>query len=501
MAGHNIVDRLISCRLFFRLEGQEVFFLLHQFLHLFDKPDLDLGEIVKFFHRGTLPQRLVHDELTVAGGSDQKLQQLFLGLFVIILRIAQPITAIFQAADSLLEGFFIGLANAHDFAHSPHLGPQLILDALEFFKGPASEFDDDIIAVRHVFIQRSVFAAGDIVQIQPAGQHGGYQCDRETGGFRSQRRGTGGPRVDLDDDDPVGYRVMSKLYVGAADDANLVYDPISLFLQPFLDLFRDGQHRCGTEGVAGVDAHGVDVFNEADGDHIAFGVPDHFQLQFLPAQNGLFHQDLAHDTGLKPSGTNRLQLFSVIYQAAAFAAHGIRRTKDYRIPQFFSDRQGFLHGFGDVASGHFHADFRHGPFEFFPVLTSLDGIHLNADDFNAVFVQYPGFRQFGTQVQSGLTAQIWQQRIRPLLGDDLFDPLNIQRFDIGHISCLRVRHDGGRIGIHQHDLVSEIFQSLAGLGAGIVEFTGLTDDDGAGADDHYFMDICSFHIDPSRLDR
>lgn len=78
-----------------------------------------------------------------------------------------------------------------------------------------------------------------------------------------------------------------------------------------------------------------------------------------------------------------------------------------------------------------------------------------------------------------------------LLGDDLLQALLVQRLDVGDIRHLRIRHDRGRVGIHQHNLVSQLFQRLAGLGPRIVKFAGLAYDDGAGAYDQYFSDVCS----------
>ncbi len=40
-----------------------------------------------------------------------------------------------------------------------------------------------------------------------------------------------------------------------------------------------------------------------------------------------------------------------------------------------------------------------------------------------------------------------------------------------------IGHDGGRVGVDQDDLIAQLSQGLAGLGAGIVEFAGLADDD------------------------
>ena len=55
----------------------------------------------------------------------------------------------------------------------------------------------------------------------------------------------------------------------------------------------------------------------------------------------------------------------------------------------------------------------------------------------------------------------------------------VERLDVGLVGHDRVGHDGGRVGVHEHDLVAELAQRLAGLRAGVVELAGLADDDRA----------------------
>ena len=151
-------------------------------------------------------------------------QKLFLALLAEIFGAAQTSAADLQTADSLLEGFLVRLADSHDFAHSLHLRAQFILCALEFFKRPAGKFDHDVIAGGHVFIQRAVFAARDVRQIQSAGQHSGDQRDRKACRLAGQSRGARGAGIDLNDQDAVAHRIVGKLYIGAADDLDLVHD-------------------------------------------------------------------------------------------------------------------------------------------------------------------------------------------------------------------------------------------------------------------------------------
>ena len=48
------------------------------------------------------------------------------------------------------------------------------------------------------------------------------------------------------------------------------------------------------------------------------------------------------------------------------------------------------------------------------------------------------------------------------------------------------------IAVDQHNFIAFFAQRLAGLRAGIVEFTGLADNDRPGTDEQYFLYVVSF---------
>ena len=51
------------------------------------------------------------------------------------------------------------------------------------------------------------------------------------------------------------------------------------------------------------------------------------------------------------------------------------------------------------------------------------------------------------------------------------------------------------IRVDQHHLVALLAKGLAGLGAGVVELAGLTDDDRPGTDEQDFVDVvASWHV-------
>ena len=53
------------------------------------------------------------------------------------------------------------------------------------------------------------------------------------------------------------------------------------------------------------------------------------------------------------------------------------------------------------------------------VLAALDGVDLHADHLHAVLLQHARAGQLRGEVQAGLPAQVGQQGVGPLLGDDL----------------------------------------------------------------------------------
>ena len=161
-------------------------FLFHQFLHLLNEIVFDLGDIEDLINGHTLAEGLIHDKVTLRRDVDQKISELIEGHLVIAVDVAQTIAAFFQGPDGFLEGFLVGLADAHDFADRAHLRAQLVLDAFEFFKCPAGEFDDDEIAGGDIFVQCPEAGIREVRQCQAGRQLGRDQSDREAGRLGSQ---------------------------------------------------------------------------------------------------------------------------------------------------------------------------------------------------------------------------------------------------------------------------------------------------------------------------
>ena len=188
---------------------------------------------------------------------------------------------------------------------------------------------------------------------------------------------------------------MCKLYVGTADNLYLVYDLISLLLETGLCFFTDGKHGSRTEGVTGMYAHGIDVLDEADCDHLSLCITDNFKLKLFPAHDGLFYKYLAYQGRLDTALTYELQLFCVVNKSAAGTAHGVCRTEYYGVAELVCYRKCLIYRVSYFASCHLDTELVHRVLKFYSILASFDGIKLYAYNLYAVLVKYACFSELG----------------------------------------------------------------------------------------------------------
>jgi hypothetical protein len=297
--------------------------------------------------------------------------------------------------------------------------------------------------------------------------------------------------------------------------------------------------------IAGVNAHRVDVLDRADDDAVVGAVAHDLHLVFLPAEHRFLDQHLGRGRGVEAALDDLEELGAVEGDAAAGAAEREGGADDRRQADMVERGRGDGHGMGHVtllavalaeipailelvergvervarqrlaqagalglvglAVGvldlggvgehrfrRFQPDPGHRLAKQRPVLGHVDRLGVGADHFHAVAFQHAHAPQRQGGVERGLAAHGRQQRVGTLLGDDLGHHLRRDRLDIGGVGQLRVGHDGGRIGVDQHDPVTLVLQRLDRLGAGIVELAGLADDDRPRTDDENGGDVGAF---------
>ena len=236
--------------------------------------------------------------------------------------------------------------------------------------------------------------------------------------------------------------------------------------------------------------HRIDVLDRADDDAVVGAVAHDLELVLLPTGDALLDEDLADRAGLQTVRSDTFELVEGRRDAGATTAQDVRGPDDARQADLGHHQARFVDGVRRAARRYGEADLDHRLLELLAVLGSGDGLGVGTDHFRgARHTDDAPLEQSHGGVQPGLATHRGQDCVGTFAFDDARHDLPGDRLDVGGISEIRVGHDGGRIGVHEDDPVALLTQHTAGLRAGVVELAGLTDDDGARADDEDRFDV------------
>ena len=464
------------------------------------EPQVDLGDVVRLGDAHAEPQRLGDLEQPVGRRLADRGAQ---GVDVVALaealdlNLVEPGQSGLQRAQRLLQRFGEGAADRHRLAHRLHRGGQHRVGAGEFLEREARDFRHDVIDRRLERGRRR--AAGDVVGDLVKGvadrELGRDLGDREPRRLGGERGGARHARVHLDHDHPPVGRVDRELHVRAAGlDADLAQHRQRGVAHDLVFFVGQRQRGRDRDGIAGVHAHRVDIFDRADDDAIVRLVADHLHLEFLPAEHAFFDQHLVGGRGVDAALDDVEELVSIIGDAAAGAPQREARPDDGGKPDVGQRLQRLPQRADVVRARRREADPGHRLAEPLPVLRLVDRVRRRADHLDVVLLQHAHLLEAQRAVQRRLAAHGRQKRESARYGvaldrDDLGHHFRRDRLDIGAVRHVGIGHDRGGVRIDEHDAVALGAQRLAGLDPGIVELAGLTDDDRARADDQNGGDV------------
>ena len=183
-----------------------------------------------------------------------------------------------------------------------------------------------------------------------------------------------------------------------------------------------------------------------------------------------------YHTGGKPAFSQLFQLFPVISHPAAGAAKGKRWTNNNRKPHIVRRLKYLIHALGKTAAWNPQADALHCMAELFTIFRLVNHIERSAYHLHAITFQYAVFRDRHRGIEAGLSSKGGKQGIGPFSLDNFGHRLRCNRLNICPVGNIRIRHNRCRIAVDKHNLIALFFQSLAGLGSGVVKLAGLTND-------------------------
>ena len=269
-------------------------FHLHKDRQLVDKPHIDLGNGVDLFIRNASAQRFRNPPDPHVIHLFHLLPKLTVGESAEIVG-QQAVHMLFQGTNGFHQAALEVGADAHHLSGGLHLGSQGALGADEFIKWKPWHLDHTVVQHRLkacvcFFCNRVL----DLIQGVAQGDLGRHLGNGVSGGLAGQSGRTAHTRVYLDHAVLKAVRVQGVLHIAAAGDPQLA-DNVEgggtkhlVLLVP--QCLGGGNH----DTVAGVHAHGIDIFHITNRDHVTGAVPHHLILDFLPAGNAALHQNLSH---------------------------------------------------------------------------------------------------------------------------------------------------------------------------------------------------------------
>ena len=287
----------------------------------------------------------------------------------------------FEAAHAFPQSFFEGAADGHHFTDGLHLRTEHGIRAGEFLKRPLGDLGDDVVDGRLETggrLARNVVA--NFVEPVADGELGGDLGDGEAGSFGRQSGTTRHARVHLDDHHAAIGGIDGELHVGAAGvDADFAQALQRAIAHHLVFAVGEGLRRRHGDGIAGVYAHGVEIFDGADDDAVVRQIAHHLKLIFLPAERALFHQDLMDGREGDAALQDFFKFFLMVGDAAAGAAHGEAGAQDARVADALGELDAAGDGGDELRQWRLEADLAHRVLEEEAVFGLLDGIDFGTD--------------------------------------------------------------------------------------------------------------------------
>ena len=243
-------------------------------------------------------------------------------------------------------------------------------------------------------------------------------------------------------------------------------------------------------------AHGVHVLDGTHDDHVVAAVAHQLELVFLPAEDGLLDEDVRRWRGRQPAARDPGQVLVVVGQSRTETAHGERRPDHDREAELGDGLADLVHRVADGRLRGLATDLGDDVLELLPILAALDGVEVGTDQLDAVLGENSLIVQCDSGIERRLSTEGGEHGLDGMTllgfaGEDLLDEFRRDRLDVGGVGELGVGHDRRGVGVDEADTQSFLAQHSAGLGAGVVELTGLTDDDRAGSDDQDVVQVCA----------
>ena len=192
----------------------------------------------------------------------------------------------------------------------------------KFFELPLGNFGDHVIDSwfegRRSLLRDVV---GNFVKRHAHGETRGNFRDWEAGGFAGQRGAARNARIHFDYGHAAVFGIDGELdvrtaglYAYFANDGRGGIAHALIFLVGKRLRWRD------SDGIAGMHAHGIEIFNRADDHEVVAKIAHNLEFVFFPTEDGFLHESLVNGAHIQRVGNRVSKFFAIVGDRSACAA-------------------------------------------------------------------------------------------------------------------------------------------------------------------------------------
>ena len=155
-----------------------------------------------------------------------------------------------------------------------------------------------------------------------------------------------------------------------------------------------------------MDPHRVQILHVADGDAVVRTVAHHLVLDFLPAHQRLFHQDLGDGAGVEAAPYDDIEFPGCLGDAAAGAPEGVGGADHQRQAEILGGAPRLVEGADDRGRRRGLANGREQRPEPLAVLGVLDRLQRRAEEPHVVLFENAGVGELDREVEPRLPPRV-----------------------------------------------------------------------------------------------
>ena len=180
--------------------------------------------------------------------------------------------------------------------------------------------------------------------------------------------------------------MQCKLYVTSSRNLQLTDNVQRRSTEHLILFISKGLGRSYYNTVTGMDADRIDIFHVTYGNTVSCTVAHNFVLDFFPAADTSFYQNLSDTGKTQTVFQNALKLCQIMCDTSAGTAQCISRTKNYRVTDLCCYLQTMFYIFYNVRRCNRLTDLFHGLLEHLTVFCFFNGKSSGTDEAHIVLL-------------------------------------------------------------------------------------------------------------------